>query len=113
MTRKELTKAISKETNLSPMKSAEFVDLVFETIAQTLEKGETVKVSGFGKFTVREKGARVGRNPKTGASLPISARRVVTFQPSHLLRKPVGEEPHYEREIDKPSQEDPENAQQP
>lgn len=113
MTRKELTAILGKKINLSAKKSAELVDIVFESIAQTLERGETVKISGFGNFTVRDKRARMGRNPKTGKQLEISSRRVVTFQPSHLLRKPVGEGPHDQGEIDKPSQEDPEHGQQP
>ena len=109
MRRKELCQAISKETNLSAIESARFVDVVFETMAQTLEKGEEVKISGFGTFSVREKKARMGRNPRTGESLPISARKVVTFQPSHFLRKPIAEESHDGRGIDKPFQEDPEH----
>ena len=108
MTRKELTKAISKQSGIGAMKSARFVDLVFETVAQILEKGEPVNISGFGKFTVRNKRARMGRNPRTGVSLQITPRRVVTFQPSHLLRKPIGEKSLDQGGGEKPSQELPE-----
>jgi integration host factor subunit alpha len=113
MTRGELTAILGKKINLSAKKSAEFVDLIFKSIAQTLERGEAVKISGFGNFTVCDKRARIGRNSKTGEKLEISSRRVVAFQPSHLLRKPVGEGPHDQGEIDKPSQKDPEHGQQP
>jgi integration host factor subunit alpha len=60
--------------------------LVFDIIKETLEKGEKIKISGFGNFVVREKRSRVGRNPQTGEEIEISARRVLTFKPSQVLR---------------------------
>ncbi len=93
ITRKELVAVLGKEGYFSAKKSAEFVELVFEIMAEALQTGEKIKISGFGNFTVRKKRARTGRNPKTGEKIQISARRVVTFKPSHLLRKAMGEAP--------------------
>ena len=87
MTRKELAASLSKEAYFSTEKSSEFVDLLFEMMAEGLEKGEKIKISNFGNFTVREKRARTGRNPKTGEKMQIPGRRVVTFKPSLMLRK--------------------------
>lgn len=89
---KTLTKAdfvesvYSKVGGLSRRDSAEIVDLLFEAVKETLSRGEPVKVSGFGNFVVREKKARVGRNPQTGRDIEISARRVLTFKPSQVLK---------------------------
>jgi integration host factor subunit alpha len=89
--RKELA-AILRARGFSPeSKSAEFVDLFFEAMAETLEGGEKVKIPTFGVFTVREKKARLGRNPKTGERMEISARRVVVFRPSPILRKALNQ----------------------
>ena len=87
LNRKELSAMLEEKVLLSASKCAEFVDLVFEVITEALEKGEKVKISGFGKFTVREKQARTGRNPKTGNKMEISARRVVTFKPGGGMRR--------------------------
>ncbi len=87
MTRKELAVAVSENMPFSAQKSAEVVDLFFEVIAESLGRGEKIKIQGFGNFIVREKGARKGRNPKTGERLEISARRVVNFKPSSALRE--------------------------
>ncbi len=89
---KTLTKAdfvesvYSKIGGLSRRDSAEIVDMLFEAVKETLSRGEPVKVSGFGNFVVREKKARVGRNPQTGRDIEISARRVLTFKPSQVLK---------------------------
>jgi integration host factor subunit alpha len=89
---KTLTKAdfvesiYSKVGGLSRRDSADIVDLLFEAIKETLARGEAVKVSGFGNFVVRDKKARVGRNPQTGRDIEISARRVLTFKPSQVLK---------------------------
>ncbi len=93
ITRKELVAVLGKEAYFSPKKSAEFVELIFEIMAEALERGERIKISGFGNFAVRKKRARTGRNPQTGEKMQISARRVVTFKPSHLLRKAMGDAP--------------------
>ncbi len=74
------------------MECAQYVDDIFEIIAEVLEVGENVKISGFGRFTVRAKHARKGRNPQTGEEMEISARRVVTFKPSSILREKMGEQ---------------------
>src|SRR5215470_13187399 len=64
----------------------EAAETVFDTIKETLERGEKIKISGFGNFVVRDKNARVGRNPQTGEEITISARRVLTFKPSQVLK---------------------------
>ncbi len=87
MTRKELAAALSENMLFPAQESAEVVDLFFEVISEGLGRGEKIKIHGFGNFNVREKAARKGRNPKTGERMEISARRVVTFRPSALLRE--------------------------
>lgn len=74
---------------LSKKESAEIVELVFETIKNTLERGEKIKISGFGNFVVRQKKERVGRNPQTGDEIKISPRRVLTFKPSQVLKNDI------------------------
>ncbi len=90
ITRKELTDILAQETHIPPPKCAQYIDQVFEIIVEALERGEAVKISGFGRFTPRSKQARRGRNPQTGEPMKISARRVVTFKPSSGLRKIMG-----------------------
>ncbi|HSR13465.1 MAG TPA: integration host factor subunit alpha [Thermodesulfobacteriota bacterium] len=98
ITRKELTEILIEKTQLPARECAEFVDQLFEIIAESLEKGEKVKISGFGNFSVREKRARKGRNPQTGEQIEISARRVVTFKASHILRNAIAESPDFKEE---------------
>lgn len=86
MTKADVIECLCREVGFSKKDSAEIVELIFETLKDTLEKGEKVKLSGFGNFVVREKKARVGRNPQTGAQIRISARRVLTFRPSQVLK---------------------------
>ena len=90
VTRSELRDAVYEEVGLSRRDAAEFVDSVLETIAERLAAGEAVKISGFGTFRLRDKGPRMGRNPKTGEEARIPARRVVVFRPSHVLTRRVG-----------------------
>ena len=71
--------------------TVELVDAMFGVMKDALESGESIKVSGFGKFVVREKNERRGRNPRTGEELTIPARRVVTFKPSTILRENLNE----------------------
>lgn len=71
---------------LSKKESAEIVEMVFETIKHTLERGEKIKISGFGNFVVRQKKERTGRNPQTGDEIRIAPRRVLTFKPSQVLK---------------------------
>ena len=89
VTRAHLTEAVYGEVGLSRNESAELVESVFSEIGQSLENGETVKISSFGSFYVREKGERVGRNPKTGDEVPILPRRVLVFRPSHVLKERI------------------------
>jgi len=86
ITRAHLSEAVYQEVGLSRNESAELVESVLDAIADSLVQGETVKISSFGTFTVRQKGGRVGRNPKTGEEVPIEPRRVLVFRPSHVLK---------------------------
>ena len=86
LTKAELAEALFDELGLNKREAKEFVDLFFEEIRERLEHGESVKLSGFGNFELRDKNQRPGRNPKTGEEIPISARRVVTFRPGQKLR---------------------------
>jgi len=86
LTRMDLCDAVHREVGLSSNESAELVESVLDLVSDSLVAGETVKISSFGTFSVREKAARVGRNPKTGEEVPIHPRRVLSFRPSHLMR---------------------------
>ena len=86
MTKADLVEAIHVKVGFSKKESADIVEMVFATIKDTLEKGEKIKISGFGNFEVRDKRSRVGRNPQTGDVIEISARRVLTFKPSQVLK---------------------------
>ncbi|WP_375262083.1 integration host factor subunit alpha [Palleronia sp.] len=86
LTRMDLCEAVHREVGLSRNESAYLVESVLDHISDALVAGETVKISSFGTFTLRDKAARVGRNPKTGEEVPISPRRVLSFRPSHLMR---------------------------
>jgi len=87
MTKADIVETIYEKIGFSRKESAEIVDLVFDLLKETLESGNKVKISGFGNFVVREKRSRKGRNPQTGEEIQISARRVLTFKPSQVLRK--------------------------
>jgi integration host factor subunit alpha len=89
VTRVDVYDAVYRKVGLSRSKSVEVVELVLKEITDTLEKGETVKLSGFGSFIVRKKNQRMGRNPKTGTEVPISPRRVMVFKPSAILKQQV------------------------
>ena len=86
LTRADLAEAVYQEVGLSRSESSSLVESVLNEVADTLVKGETVKLSSFGSFQVREKGGRVGRNPKTGEEVPIDPRRVLVFRASHVLK---------------------------
>jgi integration host factor subunit alpha len=94
MTKAELFSVISDKCSLPRLESAQIVEHVFQILKETLEKGEKVKISGFGNFSIREKRPRKGRNPQTGEAVTISGRRVLTFKPSAILRKAVNGENH-------------------
>ena len=86
MTKADIVEAIYEKIGFSKKESADIVELVFDTMKETLEKGEKIKISGFGNFVVRAKKPRIGRNPQTGEEIEISARRVLTFRPSQVLK---------------------------
>lgn len=89
MTKADIVEALYEKIGFSKKEAAELVELVFNSIKDTLANGEKIKISGFGNFVVREKRARIGRNPQTGETIEISARRVLTFRPSQVLRAEV------------------------
>lgn len=89
VTRTHLAEVIYTEVGLSRNESAALLEMILERIAQALESGDSVKISGFGTFSVRQKGRRVGRNPKTGVEVPILPRRVLVFRPSQVLKARV------------------------
>ncbi|MBN1282207.1 MAG: integration host factor subunit alpha [Proteobacteria bacterium] len=86
MTKAEIIEQIYEKVGFSKKESAEIVELVFDTMKETLERGEKIKISGFGNFVVRQKRPRIGRNPQTGEEIEITARRVLTFRPSQVLK---------------------------
>ncbi|HYX93309.1 MAG TPA: integration host factor subunit alpha [Myxococcaceae bacterium] len=86
MTKADIIEGVYEKVGFSKKESAEIVELVFDTVKETLERGDKIKISGFGNFQVRHKKARVGRNPQTGKEIEISARRVLTFRPSQVLK---------------------------
>src|SRR6266699_4357116 len=89
ITRARLSETVYQEVGLSRNESAELVESVIAEISGALERGEMVKISSFGSFAVRQKGQRVGRNPKTGQEVPISPRRVLVFRASHALKDQI------------------------
>ncbi|MFZ5961593.1 integration host factor subunit alpha [Thalassococcus sp. BH17M4-6] len=91
LTRMDLSEAVFREVGLSRNESAELVESVLSHMSDALVAGEQVKISSFGTFSVRDKAARVGRNPKTGEEVPIQPRRVLTFRPSHLMKDRVAD----------------------
>lgn len=91
ITRADLSEAVYQEVGLSRNESAALVETVLNEIADALVRGEMVKISSFGSFWVRQKGQRIGRNPKTGDEVPILPRRVLVFRPSHVLKDRVNE----------------------
>jgi len=91
LTRMDLSEAVFREVGLSRNESAQLVKSVLDHMSDALVEGEQVKISSFGTFSVRDKTARVGRNPKTGEEVPINPRRVLTFRPSHLMKDRVAD----------------------
>lgn len=89
LTKADIVERVYKEAGFSKKEAADLVDLVFKVIKDTLAKGEKVKISGFGNFSIRDKSTRIGRNPQTGDAMEISARRVLTFKPSQVLKEDV------------------------
>ena len=89
ITRADLGEAVYQEVGLSRNESADLVESVLSEVSEALVRGEVVKISSFGSFSVRQKGERIGRNPKTGEEVPILPRRVLVFRASHVLKNRI------------------------
>ncbi|PKM10887.1 MAG: integration host factor subunit alpha [Gammaproteobacteria bacterium HGW-Gammaproteobacteria-3] len=89
LTKADFAERLFEDLGLNKREAKDMVELFFEEIKSSLEKGEQVKISGFGKFELRDKSSRPGRNPKTGEQIPITARRVVTFRSGQKLKARV------------------------
>jgi integration host factor subunit alpha len=89
VTRAQLAEAVYEQVGLSRNESAQLVESVLEIVTTALEAGQPVKISSFGTFAVRQKGRRIGRNPKTGVEVPILPRKVLVFRPSQVLKARV------------------------
>lgn len=93
ITRSQLSEAVYQEVGLSRNESADLLEMVLDELSAALSRGEAVKISSFGSFSVRKKGQRIGRNPKTGEEVPILPRQVLVFRPSQLLKGQVNAGP--------------------
>ncbi len=91
VTRADLAEAVYRRLGLSRTESAAMVEMVLNEICEAIVAGETVKLSSFGSFMVRDKGLRVGRNPKTGREVPIPPRRVTVFKPSNIMKQRIND----------------------
>jgi integration host factor subunit alpha len=89
MTKADIVEKIYEKVGLSKKESADLVEQVFNLIKDTLEDGEKIKIAGFGNFIVKEKADRRGRNPQTGDEIVISARKILTFKPSQVLKSEI------------------------
>ena len=89
VTRADLAEAVYRRLGLSRTESAAMVEMVLQEICDAIVAGESVKLSSFGSFLVRDKGLRVGRNPKTGREVPIPPRRVTVFKPSNIMKERI------------------------
>ena len=92
MTKADLVENVYLRTGFSKKESADIVETVFDLMKTTLEDGEKIKIAGFGNFLVKEKASRRGRNPQTGDEITISARRILTFKPSQVLKAAINGE---------------------
>lgn len=86
LTRADLAEALNRKLGLSRSESLNMVESILDHMCEALAQGENVKISGFGTFLLRDKGERIGRNPKTGIEVPITPRRVLTFRASQMLK---------------------------
>ena len=91
ITRAQLGESVYQEVGLSRSESADLLESVLTHVSDALARGETVKISSFGSFSVRQKGQRIGRNPKTGEEVPILPRKVLVFRPSQVLKSQINE----------------------
>jgi integration host factor subunit alpha len=89
LTRADLADVVHREIGLSRAESANIVERILHHMCAALSDGQNVKISGFGSFILRDKGERIGRNPKTGVEVPIAPRRVLTFRASQLMRERI------------------------
>ncbi|MEL6750941.1 MAG: integration host factor subunit alpha [Pseudomonadota bacterium] len=89
LTRADLAEAVYRRVGLSRSESSSLVEAVLEEICQAAVRGEQIKLSSFGTFSIRQKNERIGRNPKTGQEVPITPRRVMMFRPSNILKDKV------------------------
>ncbi len=89
LTRADLSEALHRQIGLSRTDSAKLVEQILTEMCEALSRGENVKISGFGTFVLRDKGERIGRNPKTGVEVPIAPRRVLTFRASQMMRERI------------------------
>ena len=92
LTRADLADALQREVGLSRADSAKLVEEILYYMCEALSRGENVKISGFGTFVLRDKGQRIGRNPKTGVEVPIAPRRVMTFRASQIMRDRIAKD---------------------
>ncbi|KMS59230.1 integration host factor subunit alpha [Novosphingobium barchaimii LL02] len=92
LTRAEIAEAIHKKLGISRAESLAMVESILQQMCSALSSGENVKISGFGTFLLRDKGERVGRNPKTGVEVPITPRRVMTFRASQMLKDRIAQD---------------------
>ena len=93
ITRADLSESVFQEVGLSRNESSDLVETILAEVVEALARGESVKISSFGSFTVRDKGQRVGRNPKTGQDVPILPRRVLVFRASNVLKSLINGAP--------------------
>ena len=91
MTKADLVEIVYEKAGLSKKEAQEIVEDIFETLKNTLKSGDKIKISGFGNFVLRDKRPRKGRNPQTGDDIEITARRVLTFRPSQILKQYLNE----------------------
>ncbi|MBT4887979.1 MAG: integration host factor subunit alpha [Rhodospirillales bacterium] len=91
ITRSQLSEAVYQEVGLSRNESSDLLESVLSYITESLSKGDAVKISSFGSFSIRQKGERIGRNPKTGEEVPILPRKVLVFRPSQVLKSRINE----------------------
>jgi integration host factor subunit alpha len=92
MTKADIVERIYDKVGFSKKESAELVEMVFDILKSTLEKGDKIKIAGFGNFVVKEKADRRGRNPQTGDEIVISARKILTFKPSQVLKASINKD---------------------
>ena len=92
LTRADLAESLHKQVGLSKSESSKLVESILEHMCGALAKGQNVKISGFGSFLLRDKGERIGRNPKTGVEVPILPREVLSFRPSQVLKARINHE---------------------